>query len=191
LLGWAAANFPAMQERDLRPTAELWYRMLADLPYEVAKAALLKVLATAKYFPTVAEIREAAASIVLPGLPSPAEAWEMVGRVVRKYGYYREKEGLASLPPQVREAVRCIGWKEICLSEDIEVVRAQFFRVYEQYANRKREEAVIPSPVREIIGQLAERFSISAGERLQLPEAGDGKGGKLLRLPLGKGGGEE
>lgn len=177
LLAWAAANFPAMQERDLRPTAELWHRMLGDLPYEVAESALLKVLATAKYFPTVAEIREAVATIALPGLLSPAEAWAMVGQAIRKYGYYRQEEGLASLPPQVRAAAECIGWRELCLTDNLDVIRAQFMRVYEQYTGRKREEVMIPAPVRDMIGQLAERFS--------LPEEKGSERGKILRLPPG------
>src|SRR5690554_198287 len=66
LLSLATANFPAMQERDMRPTLVLWEKMLSDLPPEVAEAALLKVLVSAKFFPTVAEIREAAVQISQP-----------------------------------------------------------------------------------------------------------------------------
>jgi hypothetical protein len=69
LVAFALANFPTMQERDMKPTAVLWFQMLSDIPFEVAERALMKVLATAKFFPSVAEIREAAVQITQPAIP--------------------------------------------------------------------------------------------------------------------------
>lgn len=177
LLAFVTATYPNVDISDA--TVEAWYELLGDLPWEVVVAATKKVLAEQEIpcLPAVGKIRQAATNIALPGLLSPAEAWATVSRAIRKYGYYRQKEGLASLPPQVRQAAECIGWRELCLAEDVEVVRAQFMRVYEQYATRKREEVMIPAPVREMIYQLAERFA--------LPEGGgdDGKV-RVLKLPL-------
>ena len=85
LLALATANFPSMQEKDMRPTANLWSEMLSDIPFDIAKAALIKVLATARFWPTVAEIREAAASIVNPGILTPAEAWGRVIKAVQEF----------------------------------------------------------------------------------------------------------
>jgi len=77
----------------MRPTANLWSEMLSDIPFDIAKAALIKVLATARFWPTVAEIREAAASIANPGILTPAEAWGQVIKAVQEFGYYRSGEG--------------------------------------------------------------------------------------------------
>lgn len=150
LLGWALANYPSIQERNLRPTAELWHRMLSDIPYEIAEKALMSVLAKAKYFPTVAEIREAAAEIINPQLPSAMDAWGEVMRAARDYGYYRQEEGLNSLSPLTRRVVRNIGWREICLCEQPDIIRGQFRMAYEQYAKREREEAVLPAEVKQL-----------------------------------------
>lgn len=160
LVAWATANFPAMQERDMRPTAELWYRMLADIPYEVAEKALMSVLAKAKYFPTVAEIREAAADIINPQLPSAMDAWGEVARAVRDYGYYRQEEALNSLSPITRRVVENIGWHEICLCEQPDIIRGQFRMAYEQYAKREREETVLPAEVKQLAGDRVRVLSL-------------------------------
>jgi len=153
LLALATANFPSMQEKDMRPTANLWSEMLSDIPFDIAKAALIKVLATARFWPTVAEIREAAASIANPGILTPAEAWGQVIKAVQEFGYYRSGEGMATLDQTVQKAVKAFGgFREICMSENIDVTRAQFMRIYEQYASREKEMAVLPESVKTFLG---------------------------------------
>ena len=44
LLAMATANFPSYQERDLKPTMLLWRETLSDMPFDIAKASLIKVL---------------------------------------------------------------------------------------------------------------------------------------------------
>jgi len=63
LITFAAANFPGMQNKELVETAKLWEEMLGGLPLQQVKEALKKVLATAKFFPTVADIQGAIQSI--------------------------------------------------------------------------------------------------------------------------------
>lgn len=144
LVGIAAANFPALQDKDLGPTAELWYRMLADVPYELAERALLKVLATVKYFPTIAEVREAVAELLEPDQLSPIEAWGLVLQAVRKYGWNRQEEALKSLPEPVARVVRMLGWQDICGSTEIDVVRAHFLKAYEAQMRREKERLQVP-----------------------------------------------
>lgn len=163
LMALATANFPNMQEKDMGPTLVLWREMLADMPYEVAEAALLKVLATTKFWPTMAEIREAALTITGQQGLTPAEAWALVEQANERYGYYRAAEGMRSLPPLVQTVVRALGgFQEICSSEEPAVVRGQFLKMYEQYAAREREMAVLPANVRGLIegaSKLLPRFS--------------------------------
>lgn len=59
--------------------------MLTDVPYEVGEQALLYVLSTAKFFPTVAEIRAAIVKVSTPDLPSPMEAWSIGRKIANKY----------------------------------------------------------------------------------------------------------
>lgn len=169
LVALAVANFPNLQEKDLRPTVELWLRMLGDLPYQVVEKALVKVLATAKFFPTVAEIREAASELMQPEGMLPGEAWGLVLEAVKRYGSYRQQEALASLPEDVATTVKYMGWQEICLSEQPEVVRAQFMRIYEQVAARKREEVTVPQEVKALAEKIARQKALDKGKVPELP----------------------
>lgn len=170
LIGWAAANFPAMQQRELQPTAALWEKMLSDIPYEIAEKALMIVLAKAKYFPTVAEIREAAAGIINPQLPSPIEAWGEVVQAIKIYGLYRQEEGLNSLSPITKRVVQNIGWREICLCEQPDIIRGQFRMAYEQYTKREKEEAVLPAEVKQLAGDRNKVLSLVGEIGRTIPE---------------------
>ena len=152
LMTLAIANFPNMQEKDMDPTLVLWREMLSDMPFEVAKAALIKVLATAKFWPTIAEIREAALDVTGQKGLTPAEAWALVEQADEKYGYYRADEAMKSLPPVVQQTVRAMGgFSSISSSENPGVTRGQFMKMYEQFATREKEMAVLPANIRKMI----------------------------------------
>ena len=160
LLQWATANFPGMQERDMRPTAALWEKILGDLSYDVAETALIKVLATAKFFPTVAEIREAAVAVNAPQGLTAAEAWGIVIKSIKDYGYYREAEALQSMPEAVAQVVRWMGWQELCHSDNVDVIRGQFLKMYEAETKRHQDFAVLPPAVRDFISDAAKTLKL-------------------------------
>jgi hypothetical protein len=162
LLALATANFPNMQEKNMTPTAVLWDKMLSDIPYQLAEKALVKVLSTAKFFPTVAEIREAAAEITNPLPITAAEAWGQVMEAVRKFGSYRPTEAMEWLSPEVAVMVRRFGFVDICRSEQIDVIRGQFIKLWDSQAKREKELMVLPSPVRNLIQGVAERRLLDA-----------------------------
>lgn len=164
LVAYALANFPNMQEKDMRPTAKLWAQMLSDIPYPVAEKALVKVLATAKFFPTVAEIREAVAQLTQPSIPTAIDAWGEVTRAMRLYGWVRPEEALTSMSPLTADICRRFGWRDMCACEEPEILRGQFRMAYEQYAGRQREMAVLPGDVRELIGDLANQLAMVSGD---------------------------
>ncbi|MDD5501554.1 MAG: replicative helicase loader/inhibitor [Candidatus Omnitrophica bacterium] len=152
LVAMTLANFPSMQEKSMKPTIRLWQEMLSDIPFDVGQAALKKVLSTAKFWPSVGEIREAVAFIQNPSRLSPAEAWEKVRTAMQDYGYYRASEGFNSLPPTVQKTVRALGgFSTICASENPEATRGHFLKMYEQFAEREKELSVLPPSVREFL----------------------------------------
>lgn len=160
LVALATANFPNMQEKDMGPTVALWSEILSDIPFDLAKAALIKVLVTAKFWPTVAEIREAATQLANPQALLPAEAWGLVTQANSKYGYYRASEGMESLPTMVQEVVRALGgFRTICMSENPDITRAHFLKMYEQYANREREYNLLPTGVRQLVDRTAKALT--------------------------------
>ena len=76
---------------------ELWFRELQDIPYQVAEAGLRKWVATNKWSPSIAEIREMAATVQHGNIPDWGDGWEQVLKAVRYFGMYREAEAMASL----------------------------------------------------------------------------------------------
>lgn len=139
---------------------ELWFRQLQDIPYEAAEAILSKWVATNKWSPSIADIRDGMAEIQNGGAAEDwGEGWNKAMAAIRKYGSYNEAEALDSLPPLTRETVRRLGYKSLCWSENQIADRANFRQVYEILEKRQVEDRKIPLPVREKIAGLTARFA--------------------------------
>lgn len=122
----------------MKMTVQAWHQLLADIPFEAAKAALIKLLTTIKYFPTIAELREAALRCTT-SLPTPEEAWEEVrgklsGDTYIKLKYKNEKPQFSC--PEIEQAVNQLGLEDLLMSENISYDRTQFLRFYETIRNR-------------------------------------------------------
>jgi len=151
-----------------RPTIDAYFEMLKDLSYDLAAAAVKKIIATDEYptLPTIGKIRQAAAEIGRGHILSAPEAWGLVLKAVHNYGYYREAEALASLPEHVAEVVRWMGFQTICMSEKISVDRGQFLRMYEVHQKREQEQALLPPAIKTLIADLAgEMKMLGDGEK--------------------------
>lgn len=146
--------YPKEQLLPNQQAMELWYKQLEDIPYHVAETALQKWVATNKWSPSIAEIREAVTDISKERIPDWSEAWENVLKAVRTYGSYQPVEALESLDERTRACVRRIGFRNICMSENISVERANFRRIYEATAERDAQEMALPAPLREKIAAL-------------------------------------
>lgn len=134
-------------------SVKIWYRLLGDMPYELANIATQRHMATNKFPPTVAEIRQAAVQTV--DTPQNwADGWEQFRRAVSKFGYYQQEVALASMDETTRKVVKRLGWKQLCESENLMQDRANFRMVYEQEAQRKNETAALPIRLQEQIASL-------------------------------------
>jgi len=127
--------------------AEAWpiyARALSSLPVEAVSAAMAKLMQTAKFFPTIAEIFEAARSVSEyangTALPTAAEAWEEVMRLVDKCHLYEEWTYSC---PEVKRAAECMGKYELCmmLESEVGVYRGQFVKMYNEICKRRRDDA--------------------------------------------------
>lgn len=133
----------------------LWFQELQDLPADVLSTALRKWVATNKWPPSIAELRELSGEVVAGKLPDWGEAWSQVARAIRLYGWARPDEALDSMEPTTRAAVQRIGWTDICKSENPETIRAQFRQVYEITAKREVEDRQIPADVKAMLNSVA------------------------------------
>lgn len=125
----------------------LWYKMLKDIPYAVCSAAVMELMGTEKFAPSIAQIREKSLSYMEEPDKEAGEAWEFVRRMIRKYGYPGELEALAEMDELTREAVRSIGFLDICRSENIMVERAHFLRIYDTLRARRKADRSLPPAV--------------------------------------------
>ena len=133
---------------------ELWYRELQDIPANVAEAALRKWVATNKWSPSIAELRETAAEVRNGEIPDWGEGWEQVLLAIRRFGSYREREALDSLDPMTRTCVQRLGFRNICMSENISTDRANFRMMYESLTEREQTKQQVALPLQEVISQL-------------------------------------
>lgn len=150
--------------------------MLGDLDYKLCETALMELFATHTYPPQISEIREKCAEYTVPHLKDQGEAWGEVQKAISQYGYYRQEEALESLTPIVREAVKRLGFREICLDENQDAVRAHFFKIYSTLIERKTNDAKLPPSILEAknkyIAQLTthENAAIEQQHRDQIAE---------------------
>lgn len=160
LIGIATANFPNLQQKEMQPTAVLWEKALSDIPYDIAEKALIKVLSTSKFFPTIADIREAVAQITQPRTIDAMEAWGLISEAIRKYGYYQQAEAMRSLPSEVADMVKRFTWRELCLSENVDTLRAQFRMAWDTQSKRTKELKALPTDIRLLLEGVTEGMKL-------------------------------
>lgn len=129
---------------------DLWVEMLADLPYPLAESAVYKILSSSPFPPTISDVRKKAAES--PDEIDAAEAWGEVIRAVRNHGSYGEKEAMETLSPRARKVITWMGWREICMSEEVGVTRGQFLKMYQQVHERDKQDALLPEGLRLVGG---------------------------------------
>lgn len=138
----------------------LWYEQLQDLDYNTTAAALKKWVATNKWSPSIADIREITSSISNPAIKDWSEAWEEARKAVRRFGRYNPEDAMASLDELTRETVKRMGYYDLCASENHDADRANFRMIYERIAKDRKTENQMPESLKKMIGILADRVSI-------------------------------
>ena len=157
VLAVLTAAFPANKVGP--ETLKIYSLTLSDIPLDVLEAATLHIITTAKFFPAVSEIRDAATAIMLGlnKIPSAFEAWEEVQEQISKCGDYYRYQIAAQVPeysnPIIAKAVDVMGYRVLCESENIVADRAHFFRVYESLFNRAVDEVKMLPRVKEFSAQ--------------------------------------
>ena len=117
---------------------------LMDMEVGLIYAAMMKILHTSTFFPSVAEIRSTGEKLLnfnsKNTLPTAGEAWEEVQKQVRKVGPYSSQPWEFSCP-EVEKAARQFGLMELCRLQENEVntARAQFMRIYDRQQEKMKE----------------------------------------------------
>ena len=116
-------------------TLEAYYELLKDLPVDAIAFAVRQIMAREEYpvLPTAGKIRNATIKLLSERSLSLSEAWGIITKAIKNYGHCREQEALESMPEPVAQVARWMGWREICLTDNIDVIRGQFLRMYKDH----------------------------------------------------------
>lgn len=95
---------------------ELWYQMLGGYTKKEFKDAILELIKTEEYLPSIAKITKTIAKSKTSHLPKAEDEWQDVIRAVRQFGSWDEEGALESLKPYTRKIVQHIGFKRICMA---------------------------------------------------------------------------
>ena len=109
---------------------DLWYSCLKDIPKELCEAAVVVIITTSKWCPKIADIREAAINLVQKNESDWSQEWDKVIRAIGRFGQNRQEEAMEYMGEKAAEIVKRMGWKTICMSEKIEVERANFRDIF-------------------------------------------------------------
>ena len=133
---------------------KIWYSLLGDYPYEVLNVAIQKYMLTNKFPPTIADLRGIATELTKPSSKDWGESWGEVLKLIRKYGYANPEGAYSEMDEATRETIKRLGWRELCLSENPSVERANFRKIYEGLAERNKSEAVLTFKVKDAIDKI-------------------------------------
>ncbi len=141
------AAYPAAKWSE--ETCKAYESALADLDFELARAAFRRLARTHRFPPAISEVVGAALEEAIGPSRSGAEAWGDVVYAVRHVGSYRVP---AFRDPIVGRVVDQFGWLNLCLEggEDAPL-RARFCQAYDAAAAAQRAEALArPGMVNEL-----------------------------------------
>jgi hypothetical protein len=136
-----------------RSGVEVYVQLLADIPGAMLEQSALDHISHSTFFPSIAELRSAAFSIIEAIDPAPTEyeAWSAVQVEIHRVGYCNQPQFDNPITAQVVEQ---LGWRYLCLSENPVADRAHFVQAYQALAERERISSHRLQTVTEFIASL-------------------------------------
>lgn len=141
-------------EQAVTATVNLWASMFATDDGRIVALALNKHIATSKWPPSVAELREIMLEIQRPDLIPPDKAWAAVSDLLHTVGEYNHGDLQHQLPPLVARAVETIGWgnlwemhRSYCVGGKPGMDRVAFVQQYGPMYEREKQRAMTPEGI--------------------------------------------
>lgn len=138
----------------------VWYNMLKDLSNAECQAAVSEYIATKRFAPTVADIRELATKHAEPDEDAEnAEiAWSHVSRAIQNGNYGAEKE-FERLTPTEQKAIGSSANIRELAQMDVDTVnsveKSHFIRNFRAVVSRKKDDAKIPPQIASLIDKVS------------------------------------
>ena len=141
-------------DSDKEAVVNLWHMMFKDVAYEALTAAVKMYISEGRFVPTIADINSKLAGLKKIGRNEleADEAWGEVVAAMRYYGSYNETGALESMSELTRKVIKSMGFRSLCLSENIVADRAHFLKMYQIAQERKKQDDILPESVKQLVG---------------------------------------
>lgn len=147
----------------IEATVNLWAMMFEQDESGIVALAVKKHIATNKWPPSVAEVREIMLEIQHPELIEPDKAWLAVSDLMYSAGQFNHGDLSRQLPPLVARAVESIGWTSLWEMHRSAYIggkpgmdRVAFMQQYTPMYEREKSRSMTPA-------QLTEKIDNAAG----------------------------
>lgn len=120
--------------------ASVWYDFFKDVDFEIFRQAVKRIIPKSKYLPSIAELRGEIAQMTNPILQlNVDDEWSNVIEKIRRHGTYITTEEFNKFHEITLKVVKTIGWRRLCLSENIEFERKTFYEMFKCYQKRSED----------------------------------------------------
>ena len=155
----------------------LWAEFFADDDAAIVAMALKKHIATCKWPPQIAEIKEIILEICVPDIIPPDEAWAVVALHLDNSGEHEclsEPEKI--FPSAIAKAIKAVGYRALRdlrrrrfdhSGKKTGLDRVAFLQAYEPEYERARKNAMLPASLQAAIFQTHAAFSGNERKILQ------------------------
>lgn len=152
-----------MPKEEVKSIVEVWAMMFADDDPQLVAESLKAVIATSKFPPSIAEVKEKMKLILQPEQMTEIEAWNIVNRAIRNSAYDAQRyfdefppviQRLVGSPNQLRE------WGQMDSETVSSVIQSNFMRSYKARTAHDRQIDALPESTKQLMLGLAEKFKM-------------------------------
>ncbi len=166
------AAYPRFNALPDKYAIRAWYRMLADMDFEVVENAVLEHISTSAFPPSIAEIRKLCVERYKKAPLGFDGAWNVVLAAIAKHGLNGFQEAFGMMDPLTLDVVKNLGWRNLCLSENQAADRANFREAYEAKVKALQVSRQLPEFVVKDKALLQKRHMPAVEEKtvVKIPE---------------------
>lgn len=155
--------YPAFKFIENKEGMNMWLLALGDAPDDVVSLAFQEHLLNKKYPPTIADIRELIVKYTSDVVDDWTEGFDLTRRAIQRFGSYQEQEALDWIKSKnsiASEVTRRLGYKDLCLAENMDVIRGQYRMAYERYVVNEKNLAMLPSSVKDRQAAIESKYKM-------------------------------
>lgn len=149
------------EDDDLDNVINLWTTMFSDEDSGIVTEAVNALIATCKFPPTIADVKEKINLITQPQQMTEIEAWNTVYKAIN---YYKASENFEQLPPVLQKLVGGPGQLREWAQMDGEVVRSviqsNFMRSYAARVKADNQIQRLPESTKNMIAELSGKLRL-------------------------------